>query len=1076
MKRHFLLLIGILTGFGAVAQTTTSATVSYVLGEGDNVSCVTAGGHTSHTYKDGFVSLKYTPSSLTLANSSWPSSPCYPTFPSWANQVGSQTWNNGPIQMFSSSYAYNPANQQVYFITVVDSTLPGGGNQYNSYVFTWKVGTCPTTTLNPIIEVQNQYIVGANFDNSGNMWVINELGNGPYTLQLQDFVVTTTSVTIEQPETVNLPASMPAINAQNGDFIISPTGVLFAVLDNKELTINYPAYTNNAAASVGATYVGPVSVPSGDNVVGLAYASGTLVAADYSTGYSCTPPYESINMVTSAATTITYSTGNGGLNATDLTSVTSGVGAAKSLVSVTSTGTANEYTVVYDVFIQNYGNYPVSYIQAYDNLGNIHGAANVKNVSTAFVGSVPTGLALNTSYNGTTNDSLLVSGGTLPNYPVANDDFTVQITVTLDNIQSGTIYYNSAIGYGVGLGGDRLTDTSTNGSNPNPDGSGKPDDPGEDIPTPFLIGITPTSAPCTTLPTVVFQENFGSGSSSLTSTLPQSTESSWYTGTTSAPMGVNTYTLTNNANNGNTSNYISLTDHTTGSGDMMVVSSPTLGPNTVFQEKVSGLCANLKYSFNAYVANVDDTSRISFCNAVGGYQPPNLTFQLFDSNANIVVANLSTGPVWSHTWTSYGMREPLPTQSTGTVYLQIINNGGGSCGSDFALDDISFGLCDPLPEVSVDGAHAGCKDSSTVLRVSLVDTSVFGTDQLVFQWQDSIPGGTWTTTMPTGVGASTLDTLIINPVEAANANRYYRVNVAAVGNSMTGCSYFSPGFLISLKASSLPPTGVTASPSTTEGCSEVPITLTESGGFLGDGGQYVWYTAGCGVGTAIGTGPSITVEPTVTTAYFVRAEGACNNTVCAATAITVTCTLPTDLVYFNGSYAGGISTLTWEVTDNENLVGFYVERSLDGVTFTRIDSVNATGMNGIADYSYNDNVASLHTQTISYRIVLHFKTGDQKPSSIVVISKPLDNQGGLVVFPNPASTQLTISITSDKEQELSYTLISMQGQILTTGAQTLVRGGNTVIVNGLQYVASGAYILRIQTQDAVVQKKIIIQK
>jgi hypothetical protein len=38
---------------------------------------------------------------------------------------------------------------------------------------------------------------------------------------------------------------------------------------------------------------------------------------------------------------------------------------------------------------------------------------------------------------------------------------------------------------------------------------------------------------------------------------------------------------------------------------------------------------------------------------------------------------------------------------------------------------------------------------------------------------------------------------------------------------------------------------------------------------------------GCGAGTSIGTGTSITVSPTVTTNYYVRAEDGCGNTVCA---------------------------------------------------------------------------------------------------------------------------------------------------------------------------------------------------
>lgn len=48
--------------------------------------------------------------------------------------------------------------------------------------------------------------------------------------------------------------------------------------------------------------------------------------------------------------------------------------------------------------------------------------------------------------------------------------------------------------------------------------------------------------------------------------------------------------------------------------------------------------------------------------------------------------------------------------------------------------------------------------------------------------------------------------------------------------------------------------------------------------------QWKWYTGSCG-GTYIGSGPSITVNPSVTTTYYVRSENACGKSAC--TSITV---------------------------------------------------------------------------------------------------------------------------------------------------------------------------------------------
>lgn len=78
---------------------------------------------------------------------------------------------------------------------------------------------------------------------------------------------------------------------------------------------------------------------------------------------------------------------------------------------------------------------------------------------------------------------------------------------------------------------------------------------------------------------------------------------------------------------------------------------------------------------------------------------------------------------------------------------------------------------------------------------------------------------------------------------------------------------------------------VNASPSVF--CSGGSSVLSISGGTLGTGADWVWYEGGCALGTPVGTGTSVTVSPTVTTDYYVRAEGTCNNTSCQLVTVTV---------------------------------------------------------------------------------------------------------------------------------------------------------------------------------------------
>lgn len=66
--------------------------------------------------------------------------------------------------------------------------------------------------------------------------------------------------------------------------------------------------------------------------------------------------------------------------------------------------------------------------------------------------------------------------------------------------------------------------------------------------------------------------------------------------------------------------------------------------------------------------------------------------------------------------------------------------------------------------------------------------------------------------------------------------------------------------------------------------------LHVNGGSLEPGADWHWYTGSCG-GTPVAVGDTITVSPTTTTTYYVRAEGSCNNSTCVAVTVTVTPTV-----------------------------------------------------------------------------------------------------------------------------------------------------------------------------------------
>ena len=116
--------------------------------------------------------------------------------------------------------------------------------------------------------------------------------------------------------------------------------------------------------------------------------------------------------------------------------------------------------------------------------------------------------------------------------------------------------------------------------------------------------------------------------------------------------------------------------------------------------------------------------------------------------------------------------------------------------------------------------------------------------------------------------------------------------------------------LVTVKIPSTAPTGISVT--NNDECVGVSKTLTVQGGSLGDGATWEWYSD-AGFTVSEGSGVSIVVDPAISTTYYVRAEGDCNNTAAVSQLVTVKVpsTAPTGISVTNNDECVGVSkTLT----------------------------------------------------------------------------------------------------------------------------------------------------------------------
>jgi hypothetical protein len=171
---------------------------------------------------------------------------------------------------------------------------------------------------------------------------------------------------------------------------------------------------------------------------------------------------------------------------------------------------------------------------------------------------------------------------------------------------------------------------------------------------------------------------------------------------------------------------------------------------------------------------------------------------------------------------------------------------------------------------------AVCKGNDTSLTLS--DT--FSNPQ--YQWQIYINGNWFNLTDDSIFSGSTMSKVHIRVSEDSLHSKYFRCQIDT--NSVLAAITDSVQLLI--LTTSIIPNSISASVNPVN-CPGNSAILTINGGQLGYGANWKWYKDSCN-GTSIGSGASLSVSPTLNTAYFVRAEGTCNITNCSSNTITIT--------------------------------------------------------------------------------------------------------------------------------------------------------------------------------------------
>jgi len=178
--------------------------------------------------------------------------------------------------------------------------------------------------------------------------------------------------------------------------------------------------------------------------------------------------------------------------------------------------------------------------------------------------------------------------------------------------------------------------------------------------------------------------------------------------------------------------------------------------------------------------------------------------------------------------------------------------------------------------------------------------------------------------------------------------------------------------------------------------------------------------------------------------------------------------LPVKLINFSALKQNELVKLTWSTAQEENSQLFDVERSINGINFTKIGTVAAKGFSSVkADYSFDDKQPAGGLNY--YRLKQVDLDGKYTYSAVVKVN--FARQAGIRITPNPASSYIYVSL-ENINTTARLQIIDLNGQLLKQQFINQNTSNTTVSLAGL---AKGLYTIKLVCAEKVTTQKLIIQ-
>jgi hypothetical protein len=183
--------------------------------------------------------------------------------------------------------------------------------------------------------------------------------------------------------------------------------------------------------------------------------------------------------------------------------------------------------------------------------------------------------------------------------------------------------------------------------------------------------------------------------------------------------------------------------------------------------------------------------------------------------------------------------------------------------------------------------------------------------------------------------------------------------------------------------------------------------------------------------------------------------------------------LPVSILQFTGRLDNKDAVLSWSTASEENSAGFEVERSNDGLHFSKIGYVAAAG-NSTTEKDYTFTDPSLAADSNYYQLKEISLDGRAAYSKVVLVRDPHATPG-FSVLPNPFTTSLDIVFGHVPTGPVQVRLLDITGRALWQQSAIQSEGNRLHLGIPGANLAPGVYLLEVHSATGVETQRLLHQ-